>query len=261
MEYKITIFGNTVYKEIELSESMESGMVIGTTAGCQVRFNRNYFFDDFEIRVEKQEGHWTAACGENIYFQAQDALKQYFLRLEHGTKLSVNYEKTGSAVFELEFMIDYERRVQSFDCRVDISGVQQLMIGGNAGCSIRVSELTGGECVRLTDCGTYYCLEDLGGGYGMCVNGFRTKEKSAALYDKDFFSVSGVSFFLRKEVCTRPGRIIWTRSFRSIRKMWGTMRSHIRNLRGMRDTGISFRRSRWKCSPRKIRDRSPRKIF
>lgn len=43
MDYKLIIFGNNIYREIELSEDMKDGILIGTTPVCEVRFNREYF--------------------------------------------------------------------------------------------------------------------------------------------------------------------------------------------------------------------------
>lgn len=54
MNYKLTIFGNNVYREVELSADMSETMLIGTTPACQVRFNHEHFFEDFEIRLEKK---------------------------------------------------------------------------------------------------------------------------------------------------------------------------------------------------------------
>lgn len=54
MEYKLTIFGNNIYKEVELFKDMEGILFVGTTPRCQVRFDRTFFFDDFEIAVTKE---------------------------------------------------------------------------------------------------------------------------------------------------------------------------------------------------------------
>ena len=55
MEYKVTLFGNGIYKEIELPEDMEGSLLIGTTPDCQIRFNRDNFFDDFGDQPDEEE--------------------------------------------------------------------------------------------------------------------------------------------------------------------------------------------------------------
>ena len=59
MDYKLVIFGNDIYKEIELHPNRQGMVLIGTTPDCGVRFNREHFFEDFEISVEQKNGNWT----------------------------------------------------------------------------------------------------------------------------------------------------------------------------------------------------------
>lgn len=96
MNYKLTIFGNNVYKEIELSEDMSEEMLIGTTPACQVRFNREHFFEDFEIRLERKDGVFRLGCQQNIYFATQYMLKEYMVVLKHGDSIQINYDSTDS---------------------------------------------------------------------------------------------------------------------------------------------------------------------
>ena len=102
MDYELMIFGNNIYREIELSEDMKDGILIGTTPVCEVRFNREYFFDDFELSVEKKEA-WTLSCRPNIYFKIGSMLKQYLVVLKHGDSILINYDSTDSELFMLSF--------------------------------------------------------------------------------------------------------------------------------------------------------------
>ena len=150
MEYKVTLFGNGIYKEIELPEDMEGSLLIGTTPDCQIRFNRDNFFDDFEISLMKKNQGWTAACRNTVYFQTEQAVKQYFLILKHGDRIHVQYESTGVELFKMEFMLDYEREIRPYRYCADISRVSRLTVGGGPDCEIRIEDsLTGQDRLHL----------------------------------------------------------------------------------------------------------------
>lgn len=47
--YKIVLFGNGIYQEIELKEKKE--VKVGTTGACTFRFDQSSFFEDFELDI------------------------------------------------------------------------------------------------------------------------------------------------------------------------------------------------------------------
>lgn len=197
MNYKLTIFGSNVYREIELSEDAKQEMLIGTTPACQVRFNREHFFEDFELKLERADGTFRLSCQPNIYFSTQYMLKEYVVFLKHGDSIPVNYDSTDSELFRIELLFDYDRELRSFDYRIDISSCPQLYIGGGAQCQIVLTDTT----IR----NDFICLEKRGAGYyvtaehsqyGIYINGFKIKEKSATLEDGDFFALIGHQFYI-----------------------------------------------------------------
>jgi S-DNA-T family DNA segregation ATPase FtsK/SpoIIIE len=196
MDYKLIIFGNNIYREIELSEDMKDGILIGTTPVCEVRFNREYFFDDFELSVEKKEA-WTLSCRPNIYFKIGSMLKQYLVVLKHGDSILINYDSTDSELFHVEFLIDYDRNPTPFEYCIDRSGQDRVMIGGSSQCQIRLLDSMIGEDFICLDCyaGNYH-MEASNSRYGVYVNGFKVNQTSFDIREGDFFAIIGHQFYL-----------------------------------------------------------------
>lgn len=197
MEYKVTLFGNGIYKEIELPEDMEGSLLIGTTPDCQIRFNRDNFFDDFEISLMKKNQGWTAACRNTVYFQTEQAVKQYFLILKHGDRIHVQYESTGVELFKMEFMLDYEREIRPYRYCADISRVSRLTVGGGPDCEIRIEDsLTGQDRLHLMRGDGGYHLDASDSRYGVLVNGFKAGSPSVFLPFENFFALGGYGFYI-----------------------------------------------------------------
>lgn len=197
MNYKLTIFGNNVYKEIELSEDMSEEMLIGTTPACQVRFNREHFFEDFEIRLERKDGVFRLGCQQNIYFATQYMLKEYMVVLKHGDSIQINYDSTDSELFQVELLFDYDRELKSFDYCMDISGYSQLYIGGSSQCQIILTDsIIGNDSICLTRYDKIYHVDAQNSRYGIYVNGFKVEEKSVDIKDGDFFALMGYQFYI-----------------------------------------------------------------
>lgn len=207
MEYKLTIFGSGLYREVELSEYPGSKIKIGTTTACQVRFNREHFFDDFEMTLTGEAMMWTLSCTENIYFKTENLLKQYMLRLKHGDSVKVYYDSTGSELFSLEFLIDFERHSGQYDTWIDISGQNGFMLGGGEGCQIKILDtMLGHDYIYLSRSSGGYTAGTSGSRYGLYINGFKAEKLSVEIKEHDFFSLMGHPFYLA------GGRLYTTKS-------------------------------------------------
>lgn len=197
MNYKLTIFGNNVYKEIEVSENMTEEMLIGTTPACQVRFNREHFFEDFEIRLEKNGEQFRLTCQPNIYFASQYMLKEYVVSLGHGDSIPVNYDSTDSELFRLELLFDYDRELKFFDYTIDFSACPQLYIGGNGQCQIRLTDPTiGNDFICMEKSRNGYRINASYSRYGIYINGFKAEEPTVTIKNGDFFALIGHQFYV-----------------------------------------------------------------
>lgn len=197
MNYKLTIFGNNIYREVELSENASDEMLIGTTPACQVRFNREHFFDDFEIRLIKDVDQIRLGCQKNIYFASKHMLKEYMIVLKNGDSVQINYDSTDSELFRLELMFDYDREENSFDYAIDMSGYSQIYIGGAGHCQIILTDnIIGNDYICLNRNGNGFHLDASCARYGVYVNGFKTDEQIVYLRNGDFFALVGHLFYI-----------------------------------------------------------------
>ena len=140
MDYKLVIFGRDIYREVELDKNSRQRLLIGTTPGCRIRFNREHFFDDFEIFAEQRNGQWILGCNQNVFFKGGDLLKQNLVHLKPGDSMGVCYEKSGSVLFSLDFMYDYERKPLHYDQFVQIQGIGEIRIGNHESCHFKIQD-------------------------------------------------------------------------------------------------------------------------
>lgn len=216
MDYKLVIFGNDIYKEIELHPNRQGMVLIGTTPDCGVRFNREHFFEDFEISVEQKNGNWTLGCRENVCFKTGGMLKQSFVTVKPGDSIVVCYDKNDARLFSIDFMFDDERQAQSFDTYVDIQGLRELYIGSSAashgGSSIVIDHgIDLYEGLILQPGGNGGLLRLLSPKISVYKNGYKAepRNQTVELCNRDFFSLSGQSFYLSGNYLyfNRTGRV------------------------------------------------------
>ena len=197
MDFKLIIFGNDIYKEVELDASMEAPLYIGTAADSQIRFNRDNFFADFDLSVANQNGQWVMNCKHNIYLKKEASVKQYFELLEHGDRIDVFYENADVHIFRVEFLMDYERRVTPYTRYVDIKHQDEIYIGGHASCQIIIDDaILQQDYICLKRCRNGYILDDSHSRYGIMVNGFKAILAYPQINYGDFFSLLGTSFYI-----------------------------------------------------------------
>lgn len=197
MNYKLTIFGNNIYREVELPEDMMETMLIGTTPACQVRFNREHFFDDFEIRLDKQGDTIRLGCQKNIYFASKHMLKEYMVVLKNGDSVQINYDGTNSELFRLELMFDYDGESKAFDYCMDIMGYSKVYIGGASQCQVILTDdIIGNDYICLSKYGTGYYMDASCFRYGVYVNGFKADEQTIQIKNGDFFALVGHLFYV-----------------------------------------------------------------
>ncbi len=199
MNYRITVYGNSMYKEISLKQLNGSELTIGTRKECRVRFNRDRFFSDFMIRVVQMNGEWTIQADDSIYFTHEDGLKEYMCTLHPGDEVKICYEGTDSVFFYLNFSIDFGRDNQDFDREIDCGNSPMFRIGGTTQSNICIADgMVNGESLVLQQEDGGYRVRIESTRYGIRKNGFLIHEPDFLIRDHDFFSLAGYSFYLRK---------------------------------------------------------------
>ena len=194
--YKVIISGKNIYKEVELSPEA-SEVKVGTSIECDVRLRKDLFFGGVELQFVKNGKDWTVLCSDNLYLTVGDIRKLVTKTLKHGDSLEVKYQDSDIEVFSLSFTLDFDYENKKYDVEIDISGRDQLIIGGTPNADIYISdENIGTDSLVLNVKGGKVSITDDNSQYGVCVNGTRiSKQKTIA--DFDFFSIASFSFYYK----------------------------------------------------------------
>ena len=194
--YKLIISSKNIYKEVELAPG-DSEIKIGTSPECTVRLRKEIFFSPIELVLQKNGNEWSVLCSDNLYFTIGDVRKLLTKKLVHGDELFVKYQDSDNDVFSLSFMIDFDYAKKDYDLEIDVTGKNQVKIGGSQDAAIYFNDTYLGKDTLLLDCSSSKCvIYDNGSKYGVFVNGVKIG-KSAQLNDCDFFSIVGFSFYYK----------------------------------------------------------------
>lgn len=194
--YKVIISCKNIYKEVELSPDA-SEVKVGTSIECDVRLRKDLFFGGVELQFVKNGKEWTVLCSDNLYLTVGDIRKLVTKTLKHGDTLEVKYQESDIEVFDLYFTLDFDYENKKYDVEIDISGREQLVIGGLPNADIYISdENIGGDSLILKVKGGKVSIIDDNFQYGVCVNGSRIS-KQKTINDFDFFSIASFSFYYK----------------------------------------------------------------
>lgn len=196
--YKVIITKKDLYKEVELNDSVTS-ISIGTTPECDVRLRRSSFFESFKLDVRKNSSNnkWTITCSDNLYVSTGDVRKLITKELSHGDLITIKYQKSDNDLFNIEFLVDFDYELSSFDKYIDLTNVNKLKIGGTNDSDIVIeNEYAPNELLILNKNNNCFKILEQRSSYGIYVNGIKI-EKEAILQNTDFFAISGVTFYLK----------------------------------------------------------------
>lgn len=198
-KYKIIIFSKDVYREYVLQAEKKETIKIGTTKNCNVRFNKDMFFEEFELDVVNIANEWQIYSDDNIYFTTNGVMKFATKELVHGDSLVVKYKKSNSEVFKINFFIDFDSVERNYNRIIDISRKESVLIGGIENNDIFIVDgLLGQDTVSLIKETDGYYIVDNNTKYGVYVNGEKANKK-AKINDYDFFMIVGYSFYYKFE--------------------------------------------------------------
>lgn len=194
--YKLIISRKNLYKEVELAPT-DGEIKVGTSPECTVRLRKELFFSPIELTLQRSGDEWSIICSDNLYFTIGDVRKLLTKQLGHGDELFVKYQDSDNDVFALSFMIDFDYAKKDYDIEIDVTGKNQVKIGGTQDASIQLSDNYLGKDTLVLDCSGGKCtIYDNGSKYGVFVNGVKIG-KSSQLRDYDFFSIVGFSFYYK----------------------------------------------------------------
>ena len=195
--YKIVIYGKNIYREYELSNSENDLIKVGTTKNCQLRFNKDNFFSEFDFHIVKTELGWRLSGGDSVYFTIDGVMKIYSKDLAHGDKVIVKDQSSNDEIFRINFFIDFDVIEKNYERIIDIGRLQSVTIGGTDICDIQISDsLLGSDRITLSLKNDKYNITDNNTKYGVYINGKKI-EGNSEISDYDFFMIVGYSFYLK----------------------------------------------------------------
>ena len=201
--YKIIISNRNLYREIELAPDMTE-LTIGTELGSDVRLRKEWFFEPIKLHLVKKNGAWSVICSDNLYLTSGDIRKLVTKTLTHGDSFEVKYQKSDIAVFEMDFLIDFDTGKRKYERALDISNSHRIDIGSASGSNIVISGpfITDDRISLNRQDDDSLKLDITKTTYGVYHNG-RKAEDGALIENGDFFSISNYFFYYKDDV-------IWT---------------------------------------------------
>lgn len=191
--FKIVLFSKNLYREIDLAPEIQS-LSIGTMLSCDIRLRKELFFEPFRLNFSVENDAWVVYCSDNIYMTAGDVRKLAVRSLMHGDELTVKYQNSDSEVFRFSFMIDFDYETKKYDLSIDIASLEELRVGGTAGCQIYLySELIGMDQFAIIHSEGRHYLQEVSAKYGIRLNGKRIHGRTE-LRQNDFISFCDYSF-------------------------------------------------------------------
>ncbi len=194
--YKLTIEGRNLYREAELGPDLDE-LSVGTAPTSGVRLRRDLFFAPIELKLRKAAGEWSLFCPDHLYLSVGDVRRLLVKKLAHGDEIQVRYRDSDQEVFTLSFRLDFDYGRKDYNLEIDLSGKDQLRIGGAEGSDLFLeSPYLGRDFLLLKREGGKIRLYDKGSRCGVYVNGVRIRE-TGELKEHDFFSCADFSFYYR----------------------------------------------------------------
>ncbi|MBO5238617.1 MAG: type VII secretion protein EssC [Lachnospiraceae bacterium] len=195
--YKVILSNKAFYREVSLPID-EPFVCVGTTRNCSVRLGKGLFFDDIELRFDNRNGQWSVACSDNLYILSDGIIKLSVKELTYGDGIKVKYVDSSQDALKIDFLMDFDYEMKDYNCMIDVTGVDQIRIGGSASCEIYLEdELVGKEIVRLFYQQGQYYISDNDSKYGVYVNGIKI-QGTVPIKNYDFFSIAGFSFYYKQ---------------------------------------------------------------
>lgn len=198
MNYKLIITNHKIYKEVELPDTINK-VNIGTSKGCEVRLQREDFFEDFTVTLLKINDQWVWNSTDNIYICVDSIRKLWSKDLINGDNLKVYYTNTESVLFDVWFYNDFEIEKQKYNYKIQLNQSPTVKIGTGVGADIVIdSQFAEGELLQLTLGEQGYLLEEKKRDIGVYVNGSKL-QKNVLLKNRDFIAVAEYGFYYEND--------------------------------------------------------------
>ena len=138
--YKLIVYGKNVYREFVVDCNDVTSLKIGTNKNCDLRFNKDLFFEEFEFDMTYLSNIWQISCGENIYFTSDGVMKSLSRDLNHGDVITAKYKSSNSELFRMSFFLDFDSVDRKYNKVIDVSKATSISVGGMENCDIFIDD-------------------------------------------------------------------------------------------------------------------------
>ncbi|SFN94603.1 DNA segregation ATPase FtsK/SpoIIIE, S-DNA-T family [Pseudobutyrivibrio sp. UC1225] len=196
--YRIILSGKSFYKEIEISPDIQT-IRVGTGIENDVRLNKEYFFEEFELVLTKKD-NWALICSDNLYISQGDSRKLLTKEFSHGDNASICYQSSGIELFNIELLIDFDYEKKKYDLAIDLSNQQSVCIGGSGDCHVRINDdYIGNDSIIIEKTNKGYVVTDRNTKYGVRVDGIKINSPTV-LSENDFVSFASFGMCLKGDL-------------------------------------------------------------
>ena len=196
MNYRVTLFGKQLYKDISLQNELSHKLKIGTTKECHVRLAKEQVYTDFVVRVVEKDGAWSMQADDTVYLKRREENGLYINDLVPGDIISVYCSQPDKLLFTVEFSVDFEEQNKDFNRKIFCADKSEITIGGRADCMVKVIHpLLANEAVRLVKNQDALLADATGCTYGISVNGCNCTGKDILISEGSIFAINGFAFY------------------------------------------------------------------
>ncbi len=196
MNYKLTIYGNNIYKEIKLGEDVDV-LSIGTDKSCHVRFSKKSFDQPFKIDIERRDNQYVAYCSSNISLNTEKSLDNKLCYLSVGERIAAKYDNTGLVILTMDFAIDYAITQDNYDLEIAVPMDRAFTVGTTNDCDMWLqSNYPLNSRIVICKTATGYRVDLREAANSVEVNGYSARGSYIDIYEGDFLVMQGTIFYI-----------------------------------------------------------------
>lgn len=199
-QYKILIHGKNIYREYIIDTKEKNNMRITTLPEGEVRFDRNNFFSDFDIRFSFSNDIWTMTTDDNAYCVTDGIIRTNTKQMGHGDSVILHYSDSGAELFHIDILLDFDCINRKFDKVIGMSSIRELTIGGRRECNILINDsVIREDFITVRNENGRLVVYDNDTRYGIYVDGVKVTS-GTVLENYSFFSLAGYMFFVKNNL-------------------------------------------------------------
>jgi S-DNA-T family DNA segregation ATPase FtsK/SpoIIIE len=203
MEYKLSIYGNRINKDIVVAEDMEK-ISLGTYKECQFYLKKSKFFCEFKVEISRQEDQFIATCDGEIYLVSinNPNIKEELTVLTPGERVEIRYRESNTPFLYLDFSFEFGNIQDNYLLQIETPVGRNYVIGKVANADILINdEKLENDYIVYSHLGKDMYEIDLSNSkYGISINGTFCNAPRVRLNNKQFFSLSDHLFFIDGDV-------------------------------------------------------------